>query len=65
MVRAARIELALQAWEAHVLPIYYARLKERKEGQQVGIGKPEIRDDGEQERFTAQQDDGFARIPDF
>ena len=26
LVRAARIELALQAWEAHVLPIYYARV---------------------------------------
>ena len=25
MVRAAGIEPALQAWEAHVLPIYYAR----------------------------------------
>ena len=25
MVRAARIELASQAWEAHILPMYYAR----------------------------------------
>jgi hypothetical protein len=25
LVRAAGIEPALQAWEAHVLPIYYAR----------------------------------------
>ena len=25
VVRAARIELASQAWEAHILPMYYAR----------------------------------------
>ena len=27
MVRTAGIEPASQAWEAHILPIYYARLK--------------------------------------
>ena len=27
MVRAAGIEPAPQAWEAHVLPIYYARIQ--------------------------------------
>ena len=43
MVRAARIELALQAWEAHVLPIYYARLrKKRIEVEGIWLGKPEV-----------------------
>jgi hypothetical protein len=43
MVRAARIELALQAWEAHVLPIYYARIEEgRNESKGLTDGKPEF-----------------------
>ena len=31
VVRAEGIEPSLQAWEAHVLPIYYARLNEKRE----------------------------------
>ena len=43
MVRAARIELALQAWEAHVLPIYYARFEVcLREIQGRSVGKLEV-----------------------
>ena len=37
MVRAAGIEPAPQAWEAHVLPIYYAR---KSDFQFWSIGVP-------------------------
>jgi hypothetical protein len=42
-VRAAGVEPALQAWEAHVLPIYYARFEvDLREIEGQWIGKLEV-----------------------
>lgn len=43
MVRAEGIEPSIQAWEAHVLPLYYARFKDDNLPAKMSSGKIKAR----------------------
>ena len=70
MVRAAGVEPASHAWEAHILPIYYARAGEHEDGCE-GIGPsasenrgtPKPRPNREKQPQTGAQRYRYPRLP--